>query len=77
MRASRFAKSSAFNRAFHRRGSSFGGAALEYIMVSGFGLLVTVASLGFLGAYAKDRLQKISDRLEFQMEDHEELDFEF
>lgn len=40
-----------------------GSAALEYVLVSTFGLLAAVAAIGFVGKMFKDRLEKMSEKL--------------
>lgn len=40
-----------------------GGAALEYVLVSTFAALLTIAALGFVGKLVKDRLDQIGARL--------------
>lgn|GEM_PF-3466192 len=48
-----------------RRGrqKAAGSVALEYVLVSTFGLLVAVASIGFVGKMFKDRLDKMAEKL--------------
>jgi hypothetical protein len=40
-----------------------GGAALEYIIVSIFGLLLAVAAIAFVGQAAKEKLKGLEDKL--------------
>lgn len=40
-----------------------GGAALEYILVSTFAAVVTIAALGFVGTVVKKQLANMASRL--------------
>lgn len=48
-----------------------GGVALEYIIVSVFGLLLAIASISFVGQAAKQKLAQIEQQLgiELKLED--------
>ena len=46
-----------------KRRRTAGSAALEYVLVSTFGLLAAVAAIGFVGKMFKDRLEKMSEKL--------------
>ncbi|MFY7929089.1 MAG: hypothetical protein ACOVS5_09465 [Oligoflexus sp.] len=45
-----------------------GGAALEYIIVSIFGLLLAVAAIAFVGQAAKEKLKGLEDKLGIQFD---------
>lgn len=54
----------------HRR--DYGGAAMEYVVVSTFALLVAVGGVTFVGKLFKDKLQQITEKMggdtpEFEM----------
>ena len=40
-----------------------GGAALEYILVSTFAAVITIAALGFVGTVVKKQLANMAERL--------------
>jgi hypothetical protein len=44
-----------------------GGAALEYIVVSVFGLLLAIASIAFVGNAAKQKLAAIEQQLGIEL----------
>jgi len=44
-----------------------GGAALEYVVVSVFGLLLAIASIAFVGNAAKQKLAKIEEQLGIEL----------
>lgn len=44
-----------------------GGAALEYIVVSVFGLLLAIASITFVGSAAKQKLAAIEQQLGIEL----------
>ncbi|MCX6130252.1 MAG: hypothetical protein NTX25_14465 [Proteobacteria bacterium] len=44
-----------------------GGAALEYIVVSVFGLLLAIASIAFVGQAAKQKLAQIEQQLGIEL----------
>ena len=41
----------------------YGGAAMEYLLVSTFAAVVTIAALGFIGSVLKEKLQTLADRM--------------
>ena len=43
--------------------SNYGGAALEYILVSTFAAVITIAALGFVGNIVKKQLANMAQRL--------------
>ena len=43
--------------------SQYGGAAMEYILVSTFATVVTIASLAFIGKIVKEHLAKLANTL--------------
>lgn len=51
-------------RFFHSDGREFGGAALEYILVSTFAAVVGMAALTFLGRVIEQQLARLSERLD-------------
>lgn len=52
----------------------FGGATLEYILVSTFATILTVAALTYLAGVFRERLDMLSNKLGIEIE-FEELDF--
>ncbi len=53
-------------RVFGRNGEA-GGAALEYIVVSVFGLLLAVASIAIVGQATREKLASIEQKLGIQL----------
>ncbi len=51
------------NKFMKKRRSQFGGAAMEYVVVSTFALLVAVAGIGFVGKLFQEKMQAISEKL--------------
>ncbi len=45
------------------RKRQFGGAALEYILVTTFAAVAGIAALGFIGKVIKDRISVMADKL--------------
>ena len=45
------------------RGAEAGGAALEYILVSTFAAVVTMAALAFVGKVVHEQLEKLAAKL--------------
>lgn len=56
------------------RKREYGGAALEYLMVSTFAAVVAIAALGFLGTVVKEQLTKLGDRLGVEADPDLDLD---
>jgi len=46
-----------------------GSAALEYVLVSTFGLLAAVASIAFVGKMFKDKMDKMGEKLGLEASD--------
>jgi formate hydrogenlyase subunit 3/multisubunit Na+/H+ antiporter MnhD subunit len=53
-------------RPFYGNGQT-GGAALEYIVVSVFGLLLAVAAIAIVGQATKDKLASVEQKLGIQL----------
>lgn len=49
----------------------YGGAAFEYLLVSAFAMLLTVALLGIVTAVTRDHVQKMAEKTGIVIEDHE------
>ncbi len=47
---------------YRKKGRAFGGAALEYIIISLFGMAITAAGIGMMSTFYKDKLQSISEK---------------
>ena len=45
-----------------------GGAALEYILVSSFALVLTLSALGFIGKAIKNKVAEMEDKLGSSLE---------
>lgn len=48
--------------------SQFGGAALEYILVTTFAAILSIGALGAIGKTIKEKIDKIQSTLESQNE---------
>ncbi len=49
-----------------RFGREYGGAALEYILVTTFAAVVTMGALGVIGSAIKAKLDQVTESLEDQ-----------
>ncbi len=59
-----------------KRNSQYGGAAMEYILVTTFAAIVTMASLTFIGKTVKNHLATLAQKLGAHEEPTLELPFE-
>ena len=56
--------SNIFIKSFFKPSKSFGGAAIEYIIVSTFAAVISLTAVSFISKIFKDRVTKMSDKLE-------------
>lgn len=47
----------------NRTSSEYGGAAMEYILVTTFATVVGISALGFVGGVIKEKLNEMADKL--------------
>lgn len=59
----------------HKNLKQFGGAALEYIMVTTFAAVIGIAALAFTGKAIKDQLKKMGENLGIEGEPEISLPF--
>ncbi len=45
------------------KSSEYGGAAMEYILVTTFATVVGISALGFVGGVIKEKLNEMADKL--------------
>lgn len=55
------------------KGKGFGGAAIEYVLVSTFAVCLTVAGLAYVAKVLQDKLQKVSEKTGVDAPDLENL----
>ena len=53
----------------HQKSYQFGGAAMEYILVTTFATVIGIAALGFVGKVMKDKLSSMAGKLGVTTED--------
>ena len=52
-----------------RHPQMFGGAALEYVLVSTFAAVVSMAAIGFVAKIFNEKMQKVGEKLGVDAED--------
>jgi hypothetical protein len=58
-----FAKMLRFHRGMNSKNVQFGGAALEYIMVTTFAAIIGIAALGYTGKAIKEQLKRLGEQM--------------
>ena len=61
-------KSVKFHKNVFGQNNKSGGAAFEYILVSIFGLLLSVAAIGFLSKAMKSKLSQLEEKLGIELD---------
>ena len=52
----------------HITSNQWGGAAIEYLLVSAFSLLVALSAMGLLGIMFESKLSELSEKLGIELE---------
>lgn len=52
---------------------NFGGAAMEYIIVSTFAALISITAIGFVGKIFKDKMRQLGKKMHVETEVNDEL----
>lgn len=64
-------KFSGFKSSRCKKNPEYGGAAMEYILVTTFATVVGIAALGFIGGVIKEKLNDMADQLGVEAEEFE------